>query len=130
MSLNNNPLFGLLGIESCIEHITRLRGYRGFPLTQFCSPPSYNITMIAASPSSLGDDNASRNLGWNQTAKDCRCFSYIRLQRKIQGMTPPSTPPTRLIIYSGSKSKPPPLSPLFRTVWRSWCQSIDGIPHP
>ena len=81
MPLNNSPLFGLLGSQSCIEHTTRLQGYRGFPPNQFCPPPSSNMTTTTASPSSLGDDNASKNLGWNQTAKDCRFFSYRRLQK-------------------------------------------------
>ena len=33
-------------------------------------------------------------------------------EKEIQGMTPRSTPPTRLGPYSGSKSKPPPPPPL------------------
>ena len=35
MPLNNSPLFGLLGSQSCIEHTTRLQGYRRFPPKQF-----------------------------------------------------------------------------------------------
>ena len=53
-------------------------------------------------------------------------------EKEIQGMTPRSTPPTRLGPYSGSKSKspPPPRSPFCRTARRSWCRSIDVMPTP
>ena len=81
MPLNNSPLFGLLGSQSCIEHNTRLQGYRGFPPNQFCPPPSSNMTMTTA---------------------------------------PPSTPPTRLVMYSGSKSNPPTPSTPF-------AEPIEGV---